>query len=68
MFRSLLKVQAKERDIQKSRVIKEEFNSRIHDVSEKMKAVSAALKERATDIDQAKDETRVCKYFWCMAQ
>ncbi|XP_056332552.1 nesprin-1-like isoform X5 [Danio aesculapii] len=51
-------VQARERDIQKSRVIKEEFNSRIHDVSEKMKAVSTALKEKATDIDQAKDEAR----------
>ncbi|KTF86539.1 hypothetical protein cypCar_00031778, partial [Cyprinus carpio] len=51
-------VQAKERDIQKTRVIKEEFNSRIHDVSEKLKAVSATLKEKATDIDQAKDEAR----------
>ncbi|XP_073726049.1 nesprin-1 isoform X5 [Misgurnus anguillicaudatus] len=51
-------VQAKERDIQKSRVIKQEFSSRIHDVSEKMKAISSALKERATDIDQAKDEAR----------
>ncbi|KAG1946578.1 nesprin-1 [Pimephales promelas] len=51
-------VQAKERDIQKTRVIKEEFNSRIHDVSEKLKAVSSTLKEKATDIDQAKDEAR----------
>uniref|UniRef100_A0A672NJW8 Nesprin-1-like n=1 Tax=Sinocyclocheilus grahami TaxID=75366 RepID=A0A672NJW8_SINGR len=51
-------VQAKERDIQKTRVIKEEFNSRIHDVSEKLKAVSTSLKEKATDIDQAKDEAR----------
>ncbi|KTF84425.1 hypothetical protein cypCar_00008835, partial [Cyprinus carpio] len=51
-------VQAKERDIQKTRVIKEEFHSRIHDVSEKLKAVSTSLKEKATDIDQAKDEAR----------
>ncbi|KAL0169673.1 hypothetical protein M9458_034269, partial [Cirrhinus mrigala] len=42
----------------KTRVIKEEFNSRIHDVSEKLKAVSISLKEKATDIDQAKDEAR----------
>uniref|UniRef100_A0A4W4DR26 Spectrin repeat containing, nuclear envelope 1b n=1 Tax=Electrophorus electricus TaxID=8005 RepID=A0A4W4DR26_ELEEL len=47
-----------QRDIQKTRVIKEEFNSRIHDVSEKMKTISAALKEKATDIDQAKEETQ----------
>uniref|UniRef100_A0A673K372 Uncharacterized protein n=1 Tax=Sinocyclocheilus rhinocerous TaxID=307959 RepID=A0A673K372_9TELE len=48
-----------QRDIQKTRVIKEEFNSRIHDVSEKLKTVSTSLKEKATDIDQAKDE-RLC--------
>lgn len=29
-------------------------------MSEKLKAVSATLKEKATDIDQAKDEARVC--------
>ncbi|MCJ8736789.1 hypothetical protein PDJAM_G00016450 [Pangasius djambal] len=51
-------VQAKERDIQKTRVLKEEFNSRINDVSEKLKSISTTLKEKATDIDQAKEETQ----------
>ncbi|TSO25166.1 Nesprin-1 [Bagarius yarrelli] len=50
-------VQAKKRDIQKTRVIKEEYNSRINDVSEKLKSISSTLKEKATDIDQAKEET-----------
>lgn len=58
-FTLLFKVQAKERDIQKTRVIKEEFNSRIKDISEKLKSISTALKEKATDIDQAKEETQV---------
>lgn len=58
-FTWLFKVQAKERDIQKTRVIKEEFNSRISDISEKLKSISTTLKEKATDIDQAKEETQV---------
>lgn len=55
-----IKVQSKERDIQKSKDIKQNFDSRIQDVSEKLKAVSAMLKEKATDITQAKEETKVC--------
>lgn len=58
-FTLLLKVQAKERDIQKTRVIKEEFNSRINDISDKLKTISTTLKEKGTGIDQAKDETQV---------
>ncbi|XP_076155328.1 nesprin-1 isoform X4 [Alosa pseudoharengus] len=51
-------VQSKERDIQKSKDIKQNFDSRIQDVSEKLKAISALLKEKATDITQAKEETK----------
>lgn len=58
-FTLLFKVQAKERDIQKTRVVKEEFNSRINEVTEKLKRISTTLKEKATDIDQAKEETKV---------
>lgn len=58
-FTLLSKVQAKERDIQKTRVIKEEFSSRINDISDKLKNISTTLKEKATGIDQAKDETQV---------
>lgn len=59
VFFSLLKIQAKERDIQKTTVIKQEFNSRIHNISEKLKTISTTVKEKATDIDQAKEETQV---------
>lgn len=52
-------VQSKERDIQKSKDIKQNFDSRIQDVSEKLKAMSTMLKEKATDITQAKEETKV---------
>lgn len=55
----MLKVLSKEREIQKTRDIKEDFSSRIHDVSEKLKAISTKLKEKATDVEHAKDETKV---------
>ncbi|KAJ8270593.1 hypothetical protein GJAV_G00116870 [Gymnothorax javanicus] len=51
-------VQAKEREIQHIRDIKEDFSSRIHDVSEKMRIISVKLKEKATDVTQAKEETK----------
>ncbi|XP_045574102.1 nesprin-1 isoform X3 [Salmo salar] len=51
-------VLSKEREIQKTRDIKEDFSSRIHDVSEKMKAISTRLKDKASDVEHAKDETK----------
>ncbi|KAK6304736.1 hypothetical protein J4Q44_G00253220 [Coregonus suidteri] len=42
-------VLSKEREIQKTREIKEDISSRIHDVSEKMKAISTRLSDKATE-------------------
>lgn len=53
------KVLSKEREIQKTRDIKEDFSSRIHDVSEKLKGISSQLQDKATDVDHARDETKV---------
>nr|XP_057913481.1 nesprin-1 isoform X6 [Doryrhamphus excisus] len=51
-------VLSKERDIQKTRDIKEDFSSRIQDVSEKLKAISAKFKEKSPEVDQAKEEVK----------
>lgn len=55
----LLQVLSKEREIQRTREIKEEFGSRINDVSEKLKTISAKCKEKSPDVDHAKDEVKV---------
>uniref|UniRef100_A0A8C7KDH8 Spectrin repeat containing, nuclear envelope 1b n=1 Tax=Oncorhynchus kisutch TaxID=8019 RepID=A0A8C7KDH8_ONCKI len=51
-------VLSKEKEIQKTRDIKEDISSRIHDVSEKMKAISTSLNDKASDVHHAKDETK----------
>ncbi|XP_052352542.1 nesprin-1-like isoform X4 [Oncorhynchus keta] len=51
-------VLSKEKEIQKTRDIKEDISSRIHDVSEKMKAISTCLNDKASDVHHAKDETK----------
>uniref|UniRef100_A0A672YLM6 SYNE1 n=1 Tax=Sphaeramia orbicularis TaxID=375764 RepID=A0A672YLM6_9TELE len=48
-----------EDQIQKTREIKEDFSSRIHDISEKLKAVSAKFKEKSPDVEHAKEEVKV---------
>ncbi|XP_029114386.1 nesprin-1 isoform X5 [Scleropages formosus] len=50
-------VHAKEREIQQIRDIQEDFSSKIHDVSERMGAISMKLKEKSTDLSLAKEET-----------
>lgn len=55
----LLQVLSKEREIQRTREIKEDFSSRINDVSEKLKTISAKFKEKSPDVDHAKDEVKV---------
>lgn len=55
----MFQVLSKEREIQKTRDIKEDFSSRIHDISEKLKAISAKFKEKSPDVDHAKEEIKV---------
>uniref|UniRef100_A0AAV2JAL2 Calponin-homology (CH) domain-containing protein n=1 Tax=Knipowitschia caucasica TaxID=637954 RepID=A0AAV2JAL2_KNICA len=51
-------VLSKEREIQKTREIKEHFSSRIHDISVKLKAASTKFKEKSPDVDHAKEEVK----------
>ncbi|XP_077587652.1 nesprin-1 [Stigmatopora nigra] len=51
-------VLCKERDIQKSREIREGLTTRIHQVSEKLKTVSDKFQDKAPDVDQAKEEVK----------
>jgi len=52
-------VQAREREIQHSRDTKEDFNSRLQDISKKVKLISLKLKQKAMDVEEAKEETEV---------
>lgn len=58
-FLNMFQVLSKEREIQRTREIKEEFSSRIHNISEKLKAISAKFKEKSPDVDHAKEEAKV---------
>lgn len=55
----LFQVLSKEREIQRTREIKEDFSSRINSASEKLKAISAKFKEKSPDVDHAKEEVKV---------
>lgn len=55
----LFQVLSKEREIQRTREMKEDFSSRINAVSEKLKAISAKFKEKSPDVDHAKEEVKV---------
>lgn len=55
----MFQVLFKEREIQKTREIKEDFSNRIHDISEKLKTIAAKFKEKSPDVDHAKEEVKV---------
>uniref|UniRef100_A0A3P9K888 Uncharacterized protein n=1 Tax=Oryzias latipes TaxID=8090 RepID=A0A3P9K888_ORYLA len=45
-------------DIQKTREIKEDFSSRIQDMSEKLKTISSKFNEKSPDVEHAKEEVK----------
>ncbi|MED6238399.1 hypothetical protein ATANTOWER_020000, partial [Ataeniobius toweri] len=51
-------VLCKEREYQRTREIKEDFSSRIHAMSEKLKTISNKFKEKSPDVDHAKEEVK----------
>ncbi|MEQ2206156.1 hypothetical protein XENOCAPTIV_024373 [Xenoophorus captivus] len=53
-----LEVLCKEREYQRTREIKEDFSSRIHAMSEKLKTISNKFKEKSPDVDHAKEEVK----------
>lgn len=55
----MFQVLSKEREIQRTKEINEDISSRIHDVSEKLRAISVKFKEKSPDVDHAKEEVKV---------
>lgn len=55
----MFQVLSKEREIQRTKEINEDFCSRILNVSEKLKAISVKFKEKSPDVDHAKEEVKV---------
>ncbi|XP_028808913.1 nesprin-1 isoform X6 [Denticeps clupeoides] len=51
-------VQAREREVQQTRDIRDDFNSQIQDLSEKINLISTKLKTKSRDMDVAKEETK----------
>uniref|UniRef100_A0A3B3TWX6 SYNE1 n=1 Tax=Poecilia latipinna TaxID=48699 RepID=A0A3B3TWX6_9TELE len=51
-------VLCKEREYQRTREIKEDFGSRIHGMSDKLKTISNKFKEKSPDVDHAKEEVK----------
>ncbi|TSR99415.1 Nesprin-1 [Bagarius yarrelli] len=55
----LAQVQSREREVQHSRDLKEDFNARLKDISEKVSVISAKLKQKSVDVEEAKEETEI---------
>ncbi|XP_042156778.1 nesprin-1 isoform X2 [Oncorhynchus tshawytscha] len=51
-------VQSREREVQQTRDVKEDFSSRLQDIEGKLKTISLKISEKATDLEQAKEETK----------
>uniref|UniRef100_A0A3B3D405 Uncharacterized protein n=1 Tax=Oryzias melastigma TaxID=30732 RepID=A0A3B3D405_ORYME len=58
-----LALAAIEDQIQKTREIKEDFGSRIQDLSEKLKTISSKFNEKSPDVEHAKEEVKVGMLF-----
>lgn len=52
-------MQSREREVQHSRDVKEDFAARLKDISEKVSAISVKLKQKSVDVEEAKEETEV---------
>lgn len=57
----VFQVQAREREVQQTRDVKEDFSSRLQDIEAKLKSISDKLENKAGDLKEAKEETKVIK-------
>ncbi|XP_055088334.1 LOW QUALITY PROTEIN: nesprin-1-like [Periophthalmus magnuspinnatus] len=59
-------VQAREREIQQTRDVKQDFNSRLQDMETKLKTIALKLDDKSGDLEEAKEETKAiceeCEY------
>ncbi|XP_027896443.1 nesprin-1 isoform X8 [Xiphophorus couchianus] len=51
-------VQAREREVQQTRDVKEDFSYRLQDIETKLKTITIKLVEKSVDLDEAKEETK----------
>lgn len=58
-FYHLLQVQAREREVQQTRDVKEDFSSRLQDIEAKLKTITLKLEDRSGDLEEAKEESKV---------
>ncbi|KAF4071108.1 hypothetical protein AMELA_G00281340 [Ameiurus melas] len=54
-------VQIREREVQHSRDVKEDFTARLKDISEKVCAISVKLKQKSGDVEEAKEEMKTLR-------
>lgn len=47
--------------MQQTRDVKEDFSSRLQDIEAKLKSISDKLEDKAADMKEAKEETKVIK-------
>lgn len=57
----VFQVQAREREVQQTRDVKEDFSSRLQDIEAKLKSISDKLENKAGDLKEAKEEAKVIK-------
>ncbi|MEQ2208335.1 hypothetical protein XENOCAPTIV_024950 [Xenoophorus captivus] len=53
--------QAREREVQQTRDVKEDFSYRLQDIETKLKIITVKLEEKSTDMEEAKEEIKVIK-------
>ncbi|XP_033998692.1 nesprin-1 isoform X2 [Trematomus bernacchii] len=51
-------VQAREREVQQTRDVKEDFSFRLQDIEAKLKSIALKLEDKAADLEEAKEETK----------
>ncbi|XP_067337447.1 nesprin-1 isoform X16 [Channa argus] len=51
-------VQAREREVQQTRDVKEDFNSRLQDIEAKLKTIALKVENKAVDLEEATEETK----------
>ncbi|XP_029965559.1 nesprin-1 isoform X1 [Salarias fasciatus] len=51
-------VQAREREVQQTRDVKEDFSSRLQDIEAKLKTIASKLEDKSADLEEAKEETK----------
>ncbi|XP_074471039.1 nesprin-1-like isoform X4 [Sebastes fasciatus] len=59
-------VQAREREVQQTRDVKEDFGFRLQDIEAKLKTIALKLEDKGADLEEAKEETKaLCEECEC---